>query len=126
MRKVKDGTKSALSRFGAFVRTSAQRSMRPGGKKNAIAAPGTPPRTHTGLLRKLIWFGYDDSTDSVVVGPKRFNSSGRPVPQVLEQGGPGKTSKGVPAIYRKFPFMAPALTAEQDKFAGLFEGAIRG
>lgn len=126
LKKVKDGTQSALSRFGAFVRTSAQRSIRPGGKKNVSAAPGQPPRGHVGWLRKLIFFGYDSGSESVVVGPQLFGKHNSPtVPNVLEQGGMGTTSQGKPAMYHKFPFMEPALTAEQDKFAGLFQGAIK-
>ena len=32
------------------------------------SAPGTPPHTHLGTLRKAIVYGYDSSTESVVVG----------------------------------------------------------
>lgn len=131
LKKVKDGTKSALSKAGSFVRTRAMRSIR---SRKKSATPGSPPSSHTGLLKSLIFFGYDDRKDSVVVGPKLFRTSNNSgltgnttAPHLLEFGGTGNHWKtGKPAVYRKFPFMEPALQAEQEKFPGLFSGSVGG
>ena len=121
--KVKDGTKSALSKAGAFVRTRAKSLIR---KRKKSAKPGSPPSSHTGLLKKLIFFGYDAAKDSVVVGPKLYRNSTRPTPNVLEFGGTTRHWKtGKPMVYRKFPFMAPALDAERENFPDLFANSVK-
>lgn len=128
LKKIKDGTQSVLAKAGSFVRTRAQRSIRP---RKKSSAPGQPPSSHTGLLRSLIFFAYDPSSESVVIGPKLLSGSKRKgsatVPQLLEFGGAATHWKtGKPATYAKFPFMEPALEAERDQFAGLFRDAIKG
>jgi len=60
------GTRRVLSRFGAYVRTTAKHSIR---KRKRISEPGEPPSSHTGLLRRFIFFGYDRDRRSVVIGP---------------------------------------------------------
>jgi hypothetical protein len=121
--KVEDGTKSVLAKAGAFVRTRAKSSIR---SRKKPATPGTPPSSHTGILKNLILFGYEPATESVVIGPKLFRSANPTGPELLEYGGNGKTLAGKPAIYQKFPFMEPALEAERDHFAELFSNAIKG
>jgi hypothetical protein len=125
-KKVKDGVQSVLARMGAFVRTRAQRSIRPAPKKHFIPVAGQPPRSHVGTLRDLIFFGYDTSTETMVVGPKLFKSGKPTAPNLLEFGGSTINSKGKRATYRKFPFMNPALIAESANFPGLFSGSIKG
>ena len=122
IKKVKDGTKSVLSKAGAFVRRRAQTSIR---KRKKSSTPGSPPSSHVGLLRQLIFFGYDARTESVVVGPKLLKSKSPTVPQLLEFGGRVRTKEGTPNTYRRFPFMAPALKAEAPKFPSLFANAVR-
>lgn len=84
-------------RFGAFVRTAAQRSMRSGGKKRKASSPGEPPRAHgRRLLRKFLVFDVDTRSRTVVVGPKLLNQldykgggilQRGTVPETLEYGG---------------------------------------
>lgn len=119
--KVKEGTKSPLAKFGAFVRQRAKGLLR---KRKKSATPGNPPSSHIGLLKDLIFFGYDTS-HSVLVGPTRFRSGTPTAPQLLEQGG-RTIRRGKPALYRQFPFMAPALEAEAPKFPELFANSVRG
>lgn len=86
-----------LSRGGSFIRTTAQRSMRSGGKKGAVSKPGEPPRSHgERLLRKNVLFSYDAGAKSVVVGPTALNwvhfqenskKLSEPIPAILEYGG---------------------------------------
>jgi len=44
-----------------------------------------PPRSHVGTLKRLIYFGFDASTASVVIGPTPFAAG--TIPRVLELGG---------------------------------------
>lgn len=125
-RKVKDGTKSALSKYGSFVRTDARRSIRKGPRKKAYkAVPGSPPRSWQGNLRDLIFFGYDTSTESVVVGPALFKQASPTAPHLLEFGGTG-VYQGHAAYYHKFPFMNPAMARTLSKMPSMFNGAVKG
>jgi hypothetical protein len=78
--------RKVLSNFGALVRKIAQRSMRPGGKKNLVSKPGEPPRTHKGLLKKRLYYSYSPATQSVVVGPTSLYGVGK-IPPLMEYGG---------------------------------------
>jgi hypothetical protein len=75
-------TLRVLSRFGAFVRTSARSSIR---KRKAVGRPGEPPSSHEGSLKRLILFAFDTQSQSVVVGPARFRAG--EAPPLLEFGG---------------------------------------
>jgi len=59
-----------LSKAGAFIRTAGKHSIR---KRKTASAPGSPPSSHTGLLRRFVFFGYERSRQPVVVGPMRRN-----------------------------------------------------
>jgi hypothetical protein len=126
MRKLDRARRKVLSKFGAFVRTRARTSIK---TRKKTANPGGPPSSHAGWLKRLIFFGYDQESDTVVIGPKFFKTKGqRPgkLPtELLEQGGESTTDEGEPATYRKFPYMRPALDAEQDKFPGLFTDSVK-
>jgi len=85
--------RAVLSKAGAFVRQRAKTSMR---KRKAASAPGEPPSSHEGSLRRFLYFGYDPVADTVVVGPVAtnqvfFGRDRKPVtgtvPSVLEYGG---------------------------------------
>ncbi len=97
------GLKQALSKFGAFVRTRSKSSIR---KRKAIAAPGSPPSSHEGSLKKLIFFSYDAAQKSVVIGPV-LKTGGGEAPRLLEHGGTGRKGR-----YAARPFMLPAFKAE--------------
>ena len=70
-----------LSRFGAFVRRGARSSIR---KRKRAAEPGMPPSSHTGLLKRNIFFLYEPSKSSVVIGPTQLGT-GTDAPELLEQ-----------------------------------------
>lgn len=87
---VKKATRKTLSKAGAFVRTRARTSIRPAPKKKKYTpVPGKPPRSHLGTLKRLIFFAWDPTTESVVVGPALFagKTSDPTAPEVLELGG---------------------------------------
>lgn len=87
-------TRFNLSKFGAFVRRRAKSSIR---KRKKPSQPGSPPSSHSGRLKKLILWHYDDRTQNVAIGSALSNrvsfagESLKPVrgtvPQTLEEGG---------------------------------------
>jgi len=81
-RAVDAATHQALSRAGAFIRQGAKTSIR---KRRGISRAGEPPHSHAGHLRRLIFFGYDPVTESVVIGPMPFRKG--EAPHLLEYGG---------------------------------------
>lgn len=132
--KLAAGERRVLSKIGAAVRGTAQKSLKyTTGKSPA----GSPPHAHrhqgftrrfgksktgrkrpTSPLRELISFAYDASNNSVVVGPVLFRGSAvgaGKAPRTLEQGGSspvvvdGKIRRGT---YPARPYMAPALRAQ--------------
>lgn len=123
MRHVPDATRRVLSRFGAYVRSGARSSVR---RRKAAAPPGSPPSSHTGLLKKFIFFGYDPAARSVVIGPERLGRRGAgTVPSLLEHGGGTTLEGGQPAHYRPRPFMGPAFEREQPKLPAMWRDSIR-
>lgn len=128
-RAVDRSTLRVLSRFGAFVRRTAKSSIR---RRKRVSDPGKPPSSHTGKLKRFIWFSYDPKAKSVVVGPTSFGS-GESKPELLEHGGTGivvaqkrgkRTKKN--ATYKARPFMGPAFEKEQPKLPGMWADALGG
>ena len=122
---VSSGTRKVLSKFGAFVRTAARHSIR---KRKAVSEPGSPPSSHVGLLRKLIYFGYDPSRKSVVIGPTPLHGTAE-APPLLEYGGRarrrGRKGRNVMASYRARPFMGPAFEKEKPKLPAMWRDSVR-
>lgn len=143
------GTRSALSKFGAFVRRADRSSLKYGAGKSA---PGRPPVVHrtagftksrksrrTGAasrqpsspLRELVFFAYDPAGKSVVVGPALFGGSkvgGGTAPRLIEEGGPGPVlSNGrlKRGHYAARPHLGPAYRATLPKAAAMFKSQIR-
>ena len=118
-------TRKVLSKFGAFVRTTAKHSIR---KRKAVSQPGQPPSSHVGLLKRLIFFGYDVSRRSVVIGPTPLRGEAQ-APPLLEYGGRArrKDRRGRPvaANYRPRPYMGPALEKERPKLPGLWANSVK-
>lgn len=103
------GTVRALGRFGAYVRRSAQTSMR---YRKSASPPGQPPSAHKSkrraalkrmgkakhngaLLREFLYFAYDPKARSVVVGPLGFRTrGGKTVPELHESGGERAAYRG--------------------------------
>lgn len=95
MRRMSDGTRAALSKFGSFVRTRARSLIQP---RKRASFPGAPPSSHTGILKKFIFFVYEPQRKNVVIGPALLNQiafrgpSFRTavrggIPEILEHGG---------------------------------------
>ena len=120
--------RAVLSKAGAFIRTTAKHSIR---TKKGSAPPGKPPHSHEGSLRRLIYFGYDRASDSVVIGPVGFKRT--TAPNVLEFGGKsevkrrrrGKVVKTRATIQER-PYMGPALEKERPNLPKRWAGSVRG
>lgn len=98
--RVDAATRKVLSKFGAFVRRTARSSIKKAPFSNRkergrartdfsrkASLPGNPPYSHTGLLKKFIWFGYEPNEHSVVIGPAKLMGKKESIPEVLEYGG---------------------------------------
>jgi hypothetical protein len=85
-----------LAKAGAFIRRTAKGKIR---YARSPSKPGSPPHAHESKkhgkdspLRELIFFGYDDATNSLVVGPTPFQGPAI-APRVLELGGTAPARK---------------------------------
>jgi len=118
-------TRKVLSKFGAFVRTAARSSIR---RRKNVSEPGQPPSSHVGTLRRLIFFGFDPTKRSVVVGPTPFGNKAE-APELLEYGGRArrKSRRGriQAATYRPRPFMGPAFERERPKLIPMWADSVK-
>jgi hypothetical protein len=157
----------ALAVAGGFIRTTAQRSMRWGFRrsqrakeafgtkaqqerareirvqKRSPSEPGKPPKAWSGELRELLFFGWDEQSQSMLVGPEGFKNS--IAPNVHEFGGvikvPAKYTRSrlgggrssreernrkIPIRYPARPYMGPALNIaiERDKIPEAFKDSV--
>ena len=126
---VDKGTRRVLGKFGAFVRTAARSSIR---RRKRISRPGEPPSSHTGLLKRFIYFGYDTQRKSVVIGPMPLNAKVGDAPHALEHGGFSTVAEGSRRSRRKRrveiaarPFMGPAMEQERPKLPAMWAGSVR-
>lgn len=116
--------RKVLSRFGAFVRREARNSIR---RRRKISEPGKPPSSHTGLLKRNIFFVHEPNRSSVVIGPVLLNK-GTDAPALLEHGGTAvrtKRNKRVRMTYRPRPYMGPAYEKEKPKLPQMWRDSIR-
>jgi len=126
MNAVDKDTRRVLSRFGAFVRTESRHSIR---KRKRTSKPGEPPSSHTGLLRRLIFFGYERLTRSVVIGPVKLNSKDTGAPQVLEHGGTTKVELGPRKATQRVkvrarPYMGPAFSKVEPRLPEMWRDSV--
>lgn len=157
--KIDGAKRKNLSLSGAILRRSAQESMR---YRRKPSEPGQPPSAHKEgrgpLLRKRLFFAFEPSTESVVVGPEALAGSKVEAPEVMEHGGTLERSyyrrsasgrklrsqAAKAAFIRKVragsirrerikktitvaarPFMAPTLTRNQSKLAGVWADSVK-
>ena len=132
-KKVIDATTKAerkvFSRFGAFVRRAARSSIR---RRKRVSEPGKPPSSHTGLLKRFIFFAYDLGRRSVVIGPARLSGKIGDAPRALEYAGKSKVvarRRGQRVIrtvtIRARPFMGPAFKQEKPKLPAMWRDSVR-
>ena len=132
LREVDKTTRASLSRFGAYVRRGSRQSIR---KRKASSLPGQPPSSHTGLLKKFIFFAYDTDAKSVVIGPALLGSKLGDVPQALEHSGTTIMTRRVRVRGRRErrrvrlqvkarPFMQPAFDTEVTKLPAHWRASV--
>jgi len=132
LREVDKTTRKSLSRFGAYVRQGSRQSIR---KRKASSLPGQPPSSHTGLLKKFIFFAYDADTKSVVIGPALLGGKLGDVTEALEHGGTTMMTRRVRVRGRRErrrvrlqikarPFMQPAFEAEKAKLPAHWRASV--
>lgn len=133
-----------LSRFGAFVRTTARQSIKKIKGKvgrvkkrkykerdtKGVSPPGSPPASHRGTLKRGIAFGYDLSKRSVLIGPRPFSGTVTPASlRALEHGGPSlvrrKDGSKESINIRARPFMGPAFQKELPGFPALWADSVK-
>lgn len=155
-----------LSKGGAFIRRTAQQSMRAAPKgtlarirslfkllavtkdpaersridqdihtlqRRASAPEGKPPRSVLGLLKQFLFFVWDPTSRSCVIGPAKLNQKGDDVPEALEKGGTVRVISG-PRSNRRVvrtvkiaphPYMGPALEKEAPNLAGQWADSVK-
>lgn len=124
--RVDKATWRVFSKFGAFVRTAARRSIR---KRKSVSQPGRPPSSHADLLKRLIYFNYEPQRSGVVIGPIPLHGGLGVVPPLLEEGGrvsrEDRGGKTVMMTYRARPFMGPAFEKEKPKLPAMWANSVR-
>ena len=136
--KLDPETRKALSKFGAFVRRRAKSSLKYG---TASSPPGSPPTVHrtqsrtktnkngavkvqmVSPLRELLFFKYDPSSKSAVIGPE-LGGSKSGAPETLEEGGTAKVFGRTLSVAAR-PTMRPAFAAELGNVMGNFRNILR-
>jgi hypothetical protein len=125
-------TRRALIKFGSYVRSTARQSIR---SRKAASAAGSPPSSHAGTLKRLIFFAYEPASQNVVIGPELVRATPGPstIPEALEHG--GETTRRIlkgrsRGLARRQtvaarPFMQPAFEKEQTKLPALWADSIK-
>ena len=143
--------RAVYSRFGAYVRSDARNSMRKAPVcrtwmrhgpyagwdmlDRAPSAPGTPPHTRVGYVKKFLYFSLDPDRLSVVIGPRRLPgvglSNGYTVPAILEfgprTGAHHGVYYGVPycSVHPARPYMKPAMDKNMKKMRSIMRMAAQ-
>ncbi len=113
-RAVDRSTFRNLGHAGAAVRMTARWSIR---RSQRPAAPGSPPRTRRGQLKKAIVYAVEKTRQRVVVGPTH-NIVG-PSAMAHEFGGRFRGQR-----YPKRPLMGPALMKNIDRLPRFWAGSV--
>lgn len=128
--------KRAFTKSGAYVRRTAQFSMR---SRKGSAPAGQPPFAHAKGLKRHLYFYYDPDKETVIVGPVLFSeTASEGIPRLMERGGVVSREVRVPTgnvtsvdgtMLKKFrterrdlsydphPYMLPALAKNKGKIA---------
>ena len=113
--RVAKASLGVLRRIGAYVRAVARRKVKPG--KDA-SAPGTPPHSGTGALKRGILFGVDRRAGTVLIGPSaEFVGESM---AAHEFGGAYRKER-----YPKRPLMGPSLKESSPHLAEFWRDAVK-
>lgn len=113
--RVKNASIEGLRRAGAYVRKVARHKVK---RSDKSSAPGTPPNTRTGALKRSLLFAVDKKKNTVYIG-----SSHRLLGTALsahEFGGKYKRER-----YPKRALMRPALQQSSSKLPKLWDNIMK-
>jgi len=114
----------ALRAGGALVRRLARAGIK---RRRGTSKPGDQPFSHEGDLKKLLYFDYDRTSESEVIGP--IKTGNKNVPNLLEFGGSTtqrfKHGGSRTINYRKHPYMAPALEQAAPQLPSHWRNSVR-
>lgn len=116
LRQEEAASRRSLGHAGAAIRLTARRSIR---RRKGPSAPGQPPHTRKGQLKRAILYAVDPHEESVVIGPQvdGVGLSG----SAHEHGGDYRGD-----AYPRRPFMGPALQKNLSKLPKHWANSIRG
>ncbi len=115
VRKVKQANVESLGHAGAVIRLTARRSIR---KRKGPSAPGTPPHTRQGQLRRAVVYAVEKREERVVIGPEHAVVGPAGMPH--EFGGRFRGQK-----FKRRAFMGPALMKVKDRLPRKWAASIR-
>ncbi len=92
IRKGEDAARKIGMKFGGYVKTTAQRSIKKRNKKGDPSQPGEAVRDVTGAFKRFIRFEFDESSRKVLIGPTLLPGRTKNAPKALEKGGSVVTS----------------------------------
>ncbi len=109
------GNLNALKSAGAYIRAAARHSVSQSPK---ASAPGSPPHTRRGLLKRSLLFGVERKRQSVVVGPAESLI------------GTSMTAHEFGGVYRRRryprrPLMGPTLSRTARQLPKLWENSVK-
>jgi hypothetical protein len=105
----------SIGHAGAYVRKIARHSIR---KSSNPSAPGKPPHTRRGQLRRSILYAVDKDRQGVVIGPRE--SLVGTSATAHEFGGQYRGQR-----YDRRPFMGPALEKASPKLPRMWAASVR-
>lgn len=121
--------RKGLNRLGGYIRKTAKNSIK---RKNTTSHPGNPPhaRQDASPLKTLLFYTYDRSTKSVLVGPAALGAAH--APPALEYGGPTMVRRRRPGggyqikrvQVRARPFMGPAEVQTRQRIPDVYKGIL--
>lgn len=147
IRRTDAATRRNHSKFGAFLRQNARRSLK---YQEATSSAGDPPAVHKTMtrpgkvskktgkagkpqgvspLREFLFFAQDPARKSVVVGPAKLNAKLGDAPRALEYGGtsevriPGGGTRMV--RIRARPYVRPALSETIRELPAIWRDSIK-
>ncbi len=123
-KRLAEMTKDERRRYAIASRYAAARGRKKPRRPWMASRAGEPPRSRIGLLKRGIFFSYDDRSDSVVVGPAKINSN-TDAPHKLEEGGITRTPEGRRAALAPRPYMGPAYSRVAPKIPAMWKDSIR-
>ena len=114
-RQAREGSIRSLGHAAAAIRLTARRSIRQSAR---ASAPGQPPHTRRGLLRRAILYFVEKGQERALIGPAH-SFVGRSA-SAHEFGG-----RYMRQVYPKRPLMGPALMALVPRLPAFWANSIR-